>query len=1244
MRSSRNMSHKLYFIINIVCIISCNTKRNVPFPQNARGEITPVSKQFQLSAEQPLNWETISPDSITPPETVAFNINTLPVKPFVVNTFKPLNDSFQTVKLNWDNIPDSAFALDPKNGTPFTLQKSILPKPEIIPASAPAQMPGTTAGFLQFSMSQGLPGDNTFRSIVDKNGNLWLATDKGVCMYDGGYLYNYTFFINPNINAATASLPIGLKEDHEGRIWVMTGGGGIYIMDLKNNMLSHYTSSLFFVNVMCDHDGNMWVSTYTTGIYYINKELTTIQKVNFTEDPGLTGQGFVVMEDRDNNIWLGSTKFLFILDAQRKKIKKIGSAEGLMANNIFTLYEDGSQNVWVGGTPGTATTSVSLKNKTISTRFGQDPLINFPIEFREDKRGQIWMVRNGSILILNKQKNASKIITTNAMALTGGIIGFSEDVHGNFWIGSKDKGEMIIDPNGPLPENIDSKDGLADNNVWGQMADKNGNMWLATFKGLNIYERAKNQIRFLGAKQGLKDTTLKNVVQLDEDNIMAPAIRGFALINLKNNTLSNYGKAQGFKADAIWNGIKDNTGNIWAGSSSGIYMLNQQNNSLKKLDKKRGLLSDQVWTFVKDKKGNLWTATDSGAMVINPTTNMVRYLRQKEGLCSNNVNKITIADNGNVWIGTMKGISIVNPDKNTITNVTTTEGLVPDEIYDLIGLGNKMYAASANGIIEITLPSGDIGALKNWSFINYDKGSGFPYNNYNQMAGTATSNGEIWWGVTPMVTLFTQPPSSDTLAGEISITAIKILDKDLNTEDYSGIKNLLKPNDTIWNEAGTRFYQKNTLPENTGYLAANKIKYDSLSSFYNLPVGLNLKYNQNSINFLFNNNNPIRRDKTVYRYILEGADTAWSDLTQKTMTPNYYNLSPGNYTFKVSTKDLSGIWSTPAEFNFTILPPWWKTWWAYLLFAIVFLSIAWLIAQYRSRWLKKENRILEEKVSHRTAQLNKSIQDLNSTQSQLIHSEKMASLGELTAGIAHEIQNPLNFVNNFSEVNKEMIDEMQAELKAGNTESAIAISNDIRDNEEKINHHGKRADAIVKVMLQHSQKSTGIKQPTNINALADEYLRLSYHGLRAKDKSFNAELKTDFDESIGKVNIVPQDIGRVLLNLFNNSFYATNEKKKTADENYKPFLSIQTRKINGFAENGSGQDRIEITVSDNGNGIPQNIIDKIFQPFFTTKPTGQGTGLGLSLSYDIIKAHGGEMRVDSQEKEGSTFIIQLPTT
>ncbi len=277
-----------------------------------------------------------------------------------------------------------------------------------------------------------------------------------------------------------------------------------------------------------------------------------------------------------------------------------------------------------------------------------------------------------------------------------------------------------------------------------------------------------------------------------------------------------------------------------------------------------------------------------------------------------------------------------------------------------------------------------------------------------------------------------------------------------------------------------------------------------------------------------------------------------------------------------------------------------------------------------------EKDLIEIKAARLKAE--EALTELKATQSQLFHSEKMASLGELTAGIAHEIQNPLNFVNNFSEVSTELVDEMNEELEKGNTQDAKQIAVDLKQNLEKINHHGRRAGDIVKGMLQHSRSSSSQKEPTDINALADEYLRLAYHGLRAKDKSFNATMKTDFDESIGQINVVPQDIGRVILNLITNAFYVVNEKAKGKTIGYEPQVTVSTKKLEG---------KIEIRVKDNGNGIPDHIKEKIFQPFFTTKPTGQGTGLGLSLSYDIVKAHGGELKVETKDGGGSEFVILL---
>jgi signal transduction histidine kinase len=302
-----------------------------------------------------------------------------------------------------------------------------------------------------------------------------------------------------------------------------------------------------------------------------------------------------------------------------------------------------------------------------------------------------------------------------------------------------------------------------------------------------------------------------------------------------------------------------------------------------------------------------------------------------------------------------------------------------------------------------------------------------------------------------------------------------------------------------------------------------------------------------------------------------------------------------------------------------------------------------MVTEEKKAILENQNIILEKQVEERTIELETSLENLKDTQSQLIHSEKMASLGELTAGIAHEIQNPLNFVNNFSDVSEELIDELQEEANAGNIDEVKEIATDLKDNLSKIHHHGERASSIVKGMLQHSRTGSGEKEPTDINAMADEYLRLAYHGLRAKDKSFNADFKLELDKDLPKVNVVPQDIGRVLLNLINNAFYAVSSKASfagkadsaTEDGSFKPLVTVTTKTVPQEKE-------VILTVTDNGPGIPEDIKDKIFQPFFTTKATGEGTGLGLSMSYDIItKGHGGKLEVKSEKNQGSIFMVTL---
>jgi signal transduction histidine kinase/ligand-binding sensor domain-containing protein len=426
----------------------------------------------------------------------------------------------------------------------------------------------------------------------------------------------------------------------------------------------------------------------------------------------------------------------------------------------------------------------------------------------------------------------------------------------------------------------------------------------------------------------------------------------------------------------------------------------------------------------------------------------------------------------------------------------------------------------------------------------------------------------------------------------------------------------------------------------TVYFSTLKINYKNfpLSTGVNNIQELTLPYDQNSISIETGIIDYYSIGKSHMRYKLEGdRKTADWQYGPSYFTIRYDGLSPGNYRLVLQGSNASNEFIGPEKLLLIhINPPWWQTWWARLLLGLTFAFVIWSFVQYRSRNLRQKNVVLEEKVMHRTKELKLSLEELRGAQNQLIQREKMASLGELTAGIAHEIQNPLNFVNNFSDLNSELIEELKTEQKkeTRDFQNEGQLLNDIEQNEQKINHHGRRADAIVKGMLLHSRTSAGQKEPTDINALTDEYLRLSYHGLRAKEKSFNATILTDFDPGIGEIKVIPQDIGRVLLNLFNNAFYSVNEKKNQLQNAYEPTVSVATKRLD---------DKVEIRVRDNGIGIPQKVLDKIYQPFFTTKPPGEGTGLGLSLSYDIItKIHGGELKAETREAEFAEFIILLP--
>ena len=601
--------------------------------------------------------------------------------------------------------------------------------------------------------------------------------------------------------------------------------------------------------------------------------------------------------------------------------------------------------------------------------------------------------------------------------------------------------------------------------------------------------------------------------------------------------------------------------------------------------------SNEISFIAEDGKQRLWIGTDGGLNLYDYDQNIFTVFRST---ILSSTNFFTTDKNGEPWFGTYSsgGLVSVNVEKGIITAFDESKGLLQN---DLVFGQNGRIVKDEFGRFWLPTQRGlSVFDPETKSFVSYYEKDGFqPYD--RRYVTIATSNGAIWIGGSHGLNhiLPARLLEKDTTLPSIVITQVTI-----NDSLYS------KPDGAIFKQS-------------VAY--TNAIK---------------LKYWQKDLSFDFVALHYLRSEDNQYSWKLENYDKNWS-APSKERKASYTNLPSGKYVFRVKASNADGVWNEEGiSFTIRILPPWWQTWWAYWIYLIILIVIGWRIHKFqKARTIRIERDKTRDRELIQAKEIEKAYTELKATQSQLIQSEKMASLGELTAGIAHEIQNPLNFVNNFSEVNQELLEEMKEEIEKRNLDEVKLLVKDVIDNEQKINHHGKRADAIVKGMLQHSRSSNGVKEPTDINALADEYLRLSYHGLRAKDKSFNAVFKLQADEDLPKVDVVPQDIGRVLLNLINNAFYAVSEKTKAGIKGYNPEVIVLTTRL---------RDTIEIRVKDNGSGIPDSVKEKIFQPFFTTKPTGQGTGLGLSLSYDIVKAHGGELKVESTVGEGSEFIIELP--
>lgn len=1204
--------------ISLLCnlvLISCQKTGKSETETTVGNYKVPETIPLQFTEPEPFEWEAISSDTLTAPVTYDLNLDALPSKPFELNTFKPLKTPMKEYELDWDSFPTEQLKFD---SVPFTVTTSPIKNPTITKMKPPGIMEGTNANLLQLSTNEGLINNDITSFLETDDGAIWIGTSGSSLMrYDGEntFIYDYNGVYEMTL-------------DQQGRLWLARPGPRlITVLDFENKIehtIMPTTGEIQAPDILCDHSGTIYITSVRTGVYRIDPEMKNLQKMaNEGSD-----RSWKLFEDSNDNLWLGFRNNFAVLNNKRNEFKTISEIANLELNSIvWDIHEDQSGAIWASlpfHTKDTASPTLlrlSLNEQKVQVLDKENGYEILGSSIQEDEQGNVWIFGKAEAFVLNKKMESSKTIDLNStLQASLRITRPLKRKDGSLWIATTDKGVVIANDFTLKTEYFDDTRGLIDSQVWEIEQDSEGQLWLGTNNGINIIDIKNNSIKAISTGQlnSRPNNTINFIKEISKGIYFLNTRPGFSILDRQKNTITHYDTSLELFGAGI-SAINEHTFAIY--TDQGLFVFDIKDYTLKKVVSKNDpdiLKAGSGSVMVYDEE-TLWIPTTNGLAKVNLKTNSINYLREEQGLIDNDTNAVLFSEEGELWVATLEGMAVLNLKENTLTNLKEENGLIPADLFDLVEKGKFMYAASLDGLIPIekaTVRTTDKG------FYTFNGGLGFKTNDYLQGSPQFLKNGQFWSGVANpsnefKLMVLDAAPIPDTTVSSVQITNLFVMDEEPGFEKHNST-------DSLTNNASS-------------YAIKTQMEWDSVSMPYPIPEGLVLPYDQNSLSFSYGSGDVFNREQLTYRFILDGADDDWNYSANETKTKNYYNLKPGDYTFKVSSRGFNNEWSVPDTLAFKISPPWWQTWWAYLLFGLIFIGAVWSFVSYRSRWLKKENRVLEERVNHRTSQLKTKIEELKATQSQLIQSEKMASLGELTAGIAHEIQNPLNFVNNFSEVNTELIDEMQEELKNGDYEEVIALSKDIRDNQQKINHHGKRADAIVKGMLQHSRLSTNEKEPSNINAIADEYLRLAYHGLRAKDKSFNATLNTDFDESIGKINIVAQDVGRVILNLITNAFHAVIEKdnvEKVKENNtFKPTVWVATKRIGKT---------VHVTIRDNGNGVPDRVKDKIFQPFFTTKPSGQGTGLGLSLSYDIIKTHGGELLLETKQGEGTTFTITLP--